>query len=160
MAAAAELAGTSIRFVKPHGALYNRAATDATVAEPVVRAAAALGLPVLCPPGSAMERVAPRFGVTVFREAFADRGYRPDGRLVGREAAGALIADPDRAAARAVVLVERGLVEAIDGSKISVAAESICIHGDTPGALELARAVRRALEAAGISIRPFAADPP
>jgi UPF0271 protein len=155
MAAVAEAAGTLVRFVKPHGALYNRAASDPAVAGAVVAAIGRLGLPLLCPAGSEMARMAERSGVTVYREAFADRGYQPDGRLVGRGAPGSLIGDPQEVAGRAVRLVERGTVIACDGSEIRVEADSICIHGDSPGAPVLAAAVRRALERAGVTVGPF-----
>lgn len=155
MAAAAAAVGTSLRFVKPHGALYNQAATDPDVAEPVVRAAASTGLALLCPYGSAMQRLGTTMGVRCFSEAFADRGYAPDGTLVDRSSPGALIDDPSEVARRAVRLAARREVEASDGSVIRVPADSLCLHGDTPGAVELARSVRRALEDAGMTLRPF-----
>jgi UPF0271 protein len=155
MAAAAAAAGTSLRYVKPHGALYNRAAEDPLVAGPVVSAVASSGLPLLCPPGSQMQHAASRAGVECYAEAFADRAYAPDGRLAGRDFPGAVLDDPRQVAERAVTLVRTGRVAALDGSSVEVAADSICIHGDTPGALELAREVRRALEADGVSVRPF-----
>ena len=158
MRAAAVAAGTGLAFVKPHGALYNRAASEAEVAHPVVLAAATLGLPVLGPPGSELERAASAQGVRLYREAFADRAYEADGSLAPRDHAGAVIEDPAEAARQAVDLVLRGTVRIRDGTEIPLSADSICIHGDTPGAVAVARAVRRALEGAGVSVRPFATE--
>jgi UPF0271 protein len=155
MAAAARAAGSPLRFVKPHGALYTRASADPAVAEPVVRAAAEIGLPLLCPAGSRMEATARDRGVITYTEAFADRAYEPDGSLAPRTETGAVIDDPDEAAARAVRLAVHGLVMAVDGTEIPVPAQSICVHGDSPRALEIARAVRRSLTAAGVEIRAF-----
>ncbi len=155
MESAAAAAGTRLRFVKPHGALYNRAAADADVARTVVRAAADVGLPLLCPSGSEMHRVALAAGVACYAEAFADRAYRSDGTLAARDAGG-VIDDPAEVARRAVDLALHRKAVAIDGSVIRVEADSLCIHGDTPGAVTLARSVRQALEDAGIALRPFA----
>lgn len=155
MAAAAAAAATSLAYVKPHGALYNEAAADPAVAEPLVRAVATTGLPLLCPHGSRMQAAAEMAGVVCYTEAFADRGYRPDGTLVRRGSPGALIHDPAEVARRAVRMVQDGQVTAEDGSVVELRADSLCIHGDTPGALELARSVRRALEDAGVALRPF-----
>jgi UPF0271 protein len=155
MTALAEVAGTGVRFVKPHGALYNQAASDPDVAEVVVQAVGRFSLPLLCPAGSEIARVARRVGLSVYLEAFVDRGYLPDGRLVPRGEPGSLIDDPGEVAARAVRLVDRGTVVARDGSEVRVAADSICIHGDSAGAPELAAAVRRALEGAGVTVWPF-----
>jgi UPF0271 protein len=155
MAAAANAAGSPLRFVKPHGALYNRAATDPAVAEPIVRAVAAAGFPLLCPPNSRLEEVAGRRGVITYAEAFADRAYASDGTLVPRTEPGAVIHDPDEAAARAVDLAVHGSITAVDGRKITVPAHSICVHGDSPGALDIVRSVRSRLEAAGVEVRAF-----
>jgi UPF0271 protein len=157
MAAAAAAAGTQLQFVKPHGALYNQAAVDPAVAEPVVRAVAAASLGLLCPGGSEIQRRAIEAGVPCFSEVFADRAYLPDGTLAGRDLPGAVLHDSQEVARRAVRLVVEGEVVATDGSIIEIAGDSVCLHGDTPGALDLARSVRRAIEDAGISIRPFAA---
>lgn len=162
MAAAAGVAGTTVRFVKPHGALYNRAAVDPAVAEAVVEAVALAGgttgnrrLPLLCPAGSEMARRAEASGLRWFAEAFADRRYGDDGSLVSRSRPGAVITDPAAAARQAVDLALRSSVSTLGGSPVSVRADSICLHGDTPGALEMARTVRRALEEAGVSIAGF-----
>lgn len=156
MVAAAAAAGTRLSFVKPHGALYNRAAADAAVAGPVVRAVAASGLALLCPGGSEMQRLASSAGVECFSEVFADRAYLPDGSLAAREHLASVMHDPEEVGARALRLVLDGQVVATDGSVLELAADSVCVHGDTPGALDLARSVRRRLEEAGIEIRPFA----
>ena len=156
LVAAAKAAGSPVRFVKPHGALYLRAATDPATAEPIVRAVSEVGLPLLCPLGSRMEAMARDRNVVTYAEAFADRAYAPDGSLVPRTADGAVIHDPGEAAVRAVQLAVQGTVTAIDGSEIAVPADSICVHGDSPAALEIARAVRSSLAAAGIHVGTFA----
>ncbi len=155
MAAAAETAGTAVRFVKPHGALYNTAAADPEVADAVVRAAAVTGLPILGPNRSHLQAAATRAGIACYTEGFADRAYAPDGRLAARTERGSVLEDPGEVARRAVRLVSEGRVTATDGRDIGLDVRSICIHGDTPGAAQLARAVRRALEAAGVSVRSF-----
>lgn len=155
MAAAARAAGTALAYVKPHGALYNQAATESAVAEPVVAAVASAGVALLAPAGSELSRRAAAQGVTCFFEAFADRAYTPDGRLAPRGQPGAVLPDPAEVAARAVGMVLTGEVHATDGSTLEIPADSLCVHGDTPGALDLATAVRRALEDAGVEIRSF-----
>jgi UPF0271 protein len=154
--AMAAAAGTDARFVKPHGALYNVAATDPAVAEPVVRAVAAAGLVLLCPHGSELQRAADRIGLAHYAEGFADRAYSRGGRLVSRHEPGSVISNPREVAERAVLLATTGRIPATDGSTVRVAADSICIHGDTPGAAEIGRSVRRALEDAGVAVRSFA----
>jgi UPF0271 protein len=155
MVRAAAAAGVRVSFVKPHGALYNRAAADADTALPVVAAVADAGMALLCPPASQLDRAARRAGVPCFAEVFADRAYLPDGSLAGRELPGAVIDDPDEVALRAVELAVHGRIRAIDGSVLPLAGDSLCVHGDSPGALSRAVAVRRALEAAGVTVRPF-----
>lgn len=160
-AAAAGVAGARLAYVKPHGALYNRSAVDARLAEVVVSAVVAVGptlgpLALLCPPGSALAEEGLRRGVATYAEAFADRAYAPDGNLVARSEPGAVLSIPDRAAEQAVALACEGRARAVDGSWVEVPASSICVHGDTPGALDVARAVRDALLAAGVELRPFA----
>ena len=155
MAAAAKAAGSALRYVKPHGGLYNRASIDPTVAEPVVRAVAEAGIPLLCPPKSCLEEAARNVGVATYSEAFADRAYAADGSLVPRSDDGAVIDDPDQVAARAVDLAIRGRVKAIDGTDIQVRADSICVHGDSPQALDVARAVRGHLASVGVEVRAF-----
>jgi 5-oxoprolinase (ATP-hydrolysing) subunit A len=113
-------------------------------------------LPVLGLPGSALLRAATDAGLRTVAEGFADRGYTPDGTLVPRREPGALVHDPAGVAARAVRMAADGRVEAVDGSTVAVEVESVCVHGDTPGAVELARAVRTALTEAGLGPAPFA----
>lgn len=107
-------------------------------------------------PGSAVLRHAEAAGLRTVTEAFVDRGYRADGTLVPRGRPGALVTDPEEAAARAVRMVRDGVVASVDGGDVPVVAESLCVHSDTPGAVPVARAVRAALEAAGVALRPVA----
>ncbi|WP_392543599.1 LamB/YcsF family protein [Oryzobacter telluris] len=154
------VASTRVAYVKPHGALYTTAAVDEGQARAVVEAVVAYDatLPVLGLPGSVLLRVAAEAGVPTVAEAFADRGYAPDGHLVPRSSPGAVLHDPEEVAARVVRLVTEGTVVAVDGSVVQVAARSVCTHGDTPGAVAIAAAVRSALEAAGVVIEPFVAS--
>jgi UPF0271 protein len=145
--AAAE--GTAVRYLKPHGALYNRAVWDVEQAAVVVQVAAEQSLPVLGLPGSRLLEAAAAAGLDGWREFFADRAYTPDGRLVSRSEPDALVTDPAVVAARVRRLAAEGVVAASDGSLVPMAADSICVHGDSPGALELARVVRRAIDEAG-----------
>ena len=150
--------GARVGYVKPHGALYNRCVRDPVQAAAVVAAVSAYdpGLPVLALPGSETVKAAADAGLTVVAEAFADRAYRADGTLVPRGQPGAVISDPDRAAARAASMATGHALESEDGQRVEVRARSICVHGDTPGAVALARAVRDALERAGVRVAPFA----
>lgn len=151
------VAGTRVRYVKPHGALYNTAAVDEGQASAVVAAVTDFDadLPVLCQPGSVLATAAAAAGLTVIGEGFADRGYRADGTLVPRSAPGALIPEPAEVAARAVRMAVEGVVVAVDGTSVPCAVQSICLHGDTPGAVELARRVRAAMTAAHLDVQPF-----
>jgi UPF0271 protein len=151
-------AGTQVRYVKPHGALYNTAADDPVQAGAVARAVAAYdrALPLLGLPGSALAAAADEAGVPFVAEAFADRAYRADGRLVPRGEPGAVIDDVEQVTARAVAFAVERRVTAVDGSEVAVAARSLCLHGDTPGAVRLAVEVRRALLEAGVALTPFA----
>lgn len=153
----ARVAGDRVRYVKPHGALYTAAATSAGPAAAVVEAVRRYdpGLPVLGLAGSELVRQAARAELTAVPEAFADRAYTPDGRLVSRRLPGAVLHDPAEVAARCVRLATRGTVAAADGTAIEVDARSICVHGDTPGAVAIATGVRRALRDAGVAVRPF-----
>lgn len=154
----AHAVGASVDYVKPHGALYNRIVRDAEQAEAVVAAVHAYdpGLPVLGLPGSAWLTLAEEAGHPVFREAFVDRAYLPDGTLVPRTQEGAVLHDPDAVVAQAVRLATRKEVLAIDGTVVPVQADSLCIHGDTPGAVDMAAAVREGLGKAGVQIEAFA----
>ncbi len=157
LAAGAET-GVRIAYVKPHGALYNLAAVDAAVAGAVARgvAEADAGLVLLGLAGSRMIGAARAAGLRAAGEGFADRAYAADGTLVPRGVAGAVLHDADQVAARAVAMVRDGAVTAVCGTRVAVAFDSLCLHGDTPGAVALARATRAALEAAGVAVRPFA----
>ena len=157
VAAFARAAGVELRHVKPHGALYNRAARDDAVAEVVARAVADISreLVLVGLAGSRSLAAAEAAGVTVAAEAFADRGYEADGSLRSRRLDGAILASPALAASQAVAIAREGRVTAVDGSAVEVRADTICLHGDTPGAADYARAVRAALEAAGIPVRPL-----
>jgi UPF0271 protein len=154
----ARTAGTRISYVKPHGALYNAAVTHAGQAAAVVDAVLAFDrrLPVLGLPGSALLRTAEAAGMRPVAEGFADRGYTPDGRLVPRRQPGALVHQPAVVAERAVRMATEGVVVAVDGTTLLMPVESVCVHGDTPGAVELARTVQTALAGAGVAVRPFA----
>ena len=153
----AQVGGSEIAYVKPHGALYHAAATDPALARAVVDAATEYdsSLAILGLPDSELLRAADRAGLEAVAEAFADRAYRPDGRLVSRRETGSVLTDPDEVAQRAVRIAVDNEVVAIDGTIVSVRARSICVHSDTPGAVELARAVRSALDAAGVGVYRF-----
>lgn len=155
----ARVCGGRVAYVKPHGALYNDAASSVEVAGAVVAAVRAYdpGLPLLGLAGSELLTVAADAGLTTVAEAFADRAYTPEGLLVPRTRPGAVLHDAAAVADRVVRLVTQGVVEAVDGSSVAVAADSVCVHGDTEGAVEVARAVRAALDAAGVTVRPFVA---
>jgi UPF0271 protein len=153
----ARVAGTRVRYVKPHGALYNTVVDDEGQASAVVAAVAGYDreLPVLGLPGSALLRLAERAGLRAVTEGFADRGYLASGALVPRTQPGALVTDVTAVAERAVRMARDGEVVAIDGTVIRRPIESLCVHGDTPGAVRLATAVRDALLAAGLPLAPF-----
>lgn len=150
--------GGRVVYVKPHGALYNAIARDERQARDVVRAIRAVdpSLVLLGLAGGVALEVAEREGLPTAAEAFADRAYRPEGLLVPRSEPGAVLHDPAAVAARMVRLALEGVVRAVDGSDVRVAAESICVHGDSEGAVAMAAATRAALEAAGVAIAPFA----
>ena len=153
----ARVAGTRVRYVKPHGALYNTVVHDATQAAAIVDAVRLYdaSLPLMGLPGSELLRIGQEAGLAIVEEAFADRGYTPEGTLVPRSQPGALLHDPEEVATRMIRLVRTGMVEAVDGSDVAVHADSICVHGDTPGAVRMAVAVRQALTADGVDIQPF-----
>ena len=150
--------GTTVRYVKPHGALYNTIVHHEEQAAAVVSAVLAYdpSLPVMGLPGSVFLRRARAAGLATVSEAFADRGYTPQGTLVPRSQPGALLHVPAEVAERMVRLVTDGTVVAVDGSVVQVRAESLCTHGDSPGAVEMAKEVRSALTAHGIRIEAFA----
>ena len=153
----ARVAGDRVRYVKPHGALYNRIVHDEVQAAAVVDAVVAYdrSLPLLGLPGSAVLRLAAAAGLSTVEEAFADRAYTPDGRLVPRTQAGAVLHDPAEVCARTVEMAAHGTVTALDGSVVRMHPRSVCVHGDTPGAAALAGQVRAALVDAGVAVEPF-----
>ena len=157
--ALARASGSDVVYVKPHGALYNTIVTDRDQAEAVAAAVAAVDpkLPVLGLVGSAFFDAARRHQLTTVAEAFADRAYRPDGQLVSRRQPGAVLHDPSEIAERVVDMVTRGRVGAVDGSTIDITVDSVCVHGDSPGAVQIATAVRKRLDAEGVELRPFVA---
>ncbi|QUQ68238.1 LamB/YcsF family protein [Kutzneria sp. CA-103260] len=155
----ARIAGTRVRYVKPHGALYNAIVTHAEQAAAVVEAVRRYdpSLPILGLPGSESLRQAESAGLTAVREAFADRAYTPEGALVSRRLDGAVLHDVEEIVARCVRMAVAGTVTAVDGTVVSVAPQSLCVHGDTPGAVEIAKRVKEGLVAAGLTLNPFAA---
>jgi UPF0271 protein len=152
----ARAAGTAVTYVKPHGALYNRAVHDEEQAAAVVDGVLlAGGLPVLGLPGSRLLAAAARAGLDSVSEAFADRAYTAAGTLVSRREPGAVIEAPDEVVDRSVRIAGEGLVTAVTGETVRVAARSLCVHGDTAGAAQLAGRVRRSLESAGLRVAAF-----
>jgi UPF0271 protein len=156
LAGIAASVGTRVRYVKAHGALYNTAQVDPEHAGALVDAITSFGLPVLCQPGGEMAQIASAAGVSVVSEAFADRGYQPSGALVPRSEPGAVLDDPAEIADRAVRMARDGEVHTAAGERVALQPRSLCVHGDSPNAVASARAVRAALESAGIQVRPFA----
>ncbi|KQP35275.1 LamB/YcsF family protein [Pseudorhodoferax sp. Leaf274] len=154
----AQVAGTTVRYVKPHGALYNTIAHDERQARDVIAAIRAIdpGLVLVALAGAPLVGWAREAGLAVVAEAFADRAYTPQGTLVSRREKGAVLHDAGLVAARMLRLAREGVVTAIDGSSVRIQADSICVHGDSPGAVEMARQVRAVLEQAGVAVRPFA----
>jgi UPF0271 protein len=155
LAGIARAEGTALRHVKAHGALYNQAARDATIARPIARAIRRLSADLVFVglAGSMMLEVARDEGLRVAEEAFADRGYLADGSLVPRDQPGALLRGPNETAEQAMSIARDGRVRTVDGDWLDLHADTICLHGDTPGAAERARATRAALAAAGIEVR-------
>jgi UPF0271 protein len=155
--ALAHAAGAVLSYVKPHGALYNTVVTDRGQARAVAEAVHACdpGLPVLGLTGSVLFEESRQLGLRTVAEAFADRAYLPDGRLVPRGTPEAVLADPGQIAQRVVGMVVSRTVTAVDGSEIPVEVESVCIHGDSPGAVTIARAVRDRLTATGVELAAF-----
>lgn len=156
---AAALAGAVVRYVKPHGALGNWAADERSVADAIIRATRAVApqLAILAISGTELEHAAREAGLTVFSEIFADRGYLTTGRLVPRQRDGAMIDDPGLAATRLVEFLSSGLMPTIDGPPIPLQAHSICVHGDSAGALAMARQIHSELEKNGVVVAPFLA---
>ncbi|APO69818.1 LamB/YcsF family protein (plasmid) [Rhizobium gallicum] len=153
----ARAAGTTVRYVKPHGALYNTIAHDARQAADVIEGIKAIdpSLPLMALSGAPIVKQARAAGLTVVCEAFADRAYNADGSLVSRRLPGSVIHEPEIVAARMLGLVKEGCINAIDGTEIKLEAESICVHGDTPASVFLARALRDALVSKGVELKSF-----
>lgn len=156
--ALATAAGTSVRYVKPHGALYNTIAHDKRQALAVIEAIRAVDarLVLVALAGSPLVELARGEGLTCIAEAFADRAYTPQGTLVSRREPGAVLHDAEQVAQRMLRLVQTGEIEAIDGSVTRIEADSICVHGDSPGAIQMAREVRQLLEQSGVDLQAFA----
>jgi 5-oxoprolinase (ATP-hydrolysing) subunit A len=149
--------GLTLHHVKPHGALYLRMCRDEAIARAVAEAVKSYeaGLPLVVLHGTVMQRAAVEAGLRVAVEAFPDRAYMPDGGLAPRSRPDAVIHDPAQVAERGVAMVLEGRVVAVDGTSVPVAPETLCLHGDNPAAAENARALRQALEAAGVTVRAF-----
>ncbi|GAA4928311.1 LamB/YcsF family protein [Streptomyces coeruleoprunus] len=154
----ARAAGARVSYVKPHGALYNRVVHDEEQARAVVDGVLLTGerLPLLGLPGSRLHRAADKAGLPVVTEAFADRAYTADGTLVPRSQEGAVVHDPEAVVERSVSMARFGVVTSHCGRSVPVRARSLCLHGDTPGAVDLARRVRARLEATGVRVEAFA----
>ncbi|MET0766910.1 MAG: 5-oxoprolinase subunit PxpA [Aeromicrobium sp.] len=152
--------GGQVRYVKPHGALYNTAVHDPEQAAAIVDAILRIdpSLAVMSLPGSVLLETARAHGLSTIHEAFADRAYLADGRLAPRSMEGSVIHDPQQVADRVVRIVTQGRVEALDGGETVTRPTSICVHGDSPGAVALARRVRTALSAAGVEVAPAVDD--
>src|SRR3712207_2444497 len=154
----ARVAGSRVRYVKPHGALYNTIVTHEEQAAAVVQAVVEYDrdLPVLGLPGSAWLRLADGAGLTTVAEAFADREYTPQGTLFSRRLPGAVLHDAEEIARRCLAMATGEPVTDVEGGLLRLSPESICVHGDTQGAVQIARQVREALTAAGVALGPFA----
>jgi len=150
--------GVPLVHVKPHGALYNAAAQDRALAEAVCQAVRSIdpALIVVCLAGSPMVEVARGLGLRCAEEAFADRGYTLRGTLVPRTQPGAVIEDPERVAERVATLARERRLLSVEGSPVAVSADTVCLHGDTPGAVELAAAIRGRLDREGVAVRSLA----
>lgn len=155
----AALAGVPLRYVKAHGALANLGAAEPAVAAAIAAAVAAMPgrLALLAISGTALEAAGRAAGLEVVAEVFADRAYRADGQLVPRSEPGAVLQDAEAAAARMLRFLETGRMPVLGGGAVALAARSVCVHGDNPAAVAMARALRARLEGAGVAIRPFAA---
>lgn len=149
--------GEKLRHLKLHGAFYNAAAKDAALAGAVIDAMRSFDrdLILVALSGSTMAKLAKERGIRVAQEVFADRGYQPDGSLVPRDREGAFVRDPKQAIARVVRMATEGMVTAVDGTDIPICADTVCVHGDNPQAVEFVRSIRLALEDAGVEVQPF-----
>jgi UPF0271 protein len=159
LAAVATAHGLRLQHVKAHGALYNMAVRDAALADAIARAAASVdpALILFGLPGSQLIAAGRRAGLRVAREGFADRAYQHDGTLVPRHEPGAVIEDPEIVVKRAISMARERMVNTIDGSPIALEIDTMCVHGDTPGAAKLASRIRHALSDAGVRVLPVGA---
>ncbi|MDO4917248.1 MAG: 5-oxoprolinase subunit PxpA [Rothia sp. (in: high G+C Gram-positive bacteria)] len=150
--------GTKISYVKPHGGLYNAIVHHEKQAAAVVEAIKSFNpdIPILCLPNSEVERQAQAAGIGIVHEVFADRAYTAEGTLIPRTQEGAVIHDADQVAARVLRMATEGKVQSFDGSDVELNAQSVCVHGDTPGAVGIARKVREVLTQNGVEISAFA----
>lgn len=148
----ARAAGSRLHHIKCHGALYNMAATDAGLSEAMVRAAKDLGAMLYVLSRSKNYEIAKAAGVAVCGEVFADRGYSDDGTLAPRDQPGGMITDADRSVAQALAMIEQGYVTSLSGKRVPLAAETLCLHGDQPGAVRFAQALRKAFAERGITV--------
>jgi UPF0271 protein len=157
LAAMARAEGVALAHVKAHGALYNMAARDRTLADAIAAAVRAVdpSLILFGLPGSELLRAGEAAGLAVAAEGFADRAYAPDGSLAPRSTPGSVLHDPDVVVRRAVMMIQHGRVTAVDGSPLTVRVDTLCVHGDTPGAPDLVRRLRRGLEEQGIAVAPL-----
>lgn len=157
LAALAAAHGTKVSYVKPHGALYNAIVHHKVQAQAVIDGVRAFGdLPLMLLPGGVAVDLAEHQGLTVIREAFADRGYRPDGTLLSRREPGAVLHSVEEVVARVRQVAATGSITAVDGTEVPVDAQSVCVHGDSPGAVEMTRAIAAGLRADGVNIRSAA----
>ena len=156
LAAVAAAQGVRLQHVKAHGALFNMAVANSSLADAIARATAAVdrALILFGLPGSELIRAGERAGLRTAAEVFADRAYEPDGTLVSRRKPGAVIPDPDTVVTRVVRMAADRTVVAVDGSVVPLELDTICVHGDTPGAADLAARIRAALQASGVKVKP------
>ncbi|QZY97862.1 LamB/YcsF family protein (plasmid) [Pantoea dispersa] len=155
--ALAQVNGLTVKYVKPHGALYNTIANDRRQADCVIRAILMTdpNLKIMVLAGSPIVNWAKEAGLSVISEAFADRAYNPDGTLLSRTHAGAVLHNPDEVARRVVHLAKHGQVKAVDGSWVKMEAQSVCVHSDSPGAVQMARAIRTLLKRNAVNVSSF-----
>ena len=155
LAAIAAAQGVRLQHVKPHGALFNMAVRDGALADAIARAAAVIDRTLILVglPGSEIVAAGKRAGLRTASEGFADRAYQPDGTLVSRQQPGAVIHDPDCVVPRTIRMVCDQTVEATDGSRVQVTIDTLCVHGGTPGAADLAARIRAALSEAGVEVK-------
>lgn len=154
LSAFAQIEGLSLQHVKPHGQLYNLTSKDEHMTRAICEAILALekNLILVALSGSKMAEIASKSGLKIAREAFADRAYHKDGSLVSRKRQGSVIHDPERVAERVIRMVQEGKIQSIEGDLIDLEVDTICVHGDTPGAVQLAQTIRRKLQEAGIPV--------